>query len=148
MQRHRLDPWVEKIPWQRKWKPTPIFLPRESHGQRGPLDYRPWGCKRVGHNWVTKQQQTCPLVQNIGLAKSLFRFFHNREKPINFWTNQYIRGLPWCSDGKESACNAETWVWFLGWEGPLEEGMVTHSSILAWKIPWTEEPGRLQSMGA
>ena len=37
----------------------------------------------------------------------------------------------------------ETWVQFLGWEDPLEKGMATHSSILAWRIPWTEEPGRL-----
>ena len=36
-------------------------------------------------------------------------------------------------------------VRFLGWEGPLEKDMETHSSILAWEIPWTEEPGRLQS---
>ena len=42
----------------------------------------------------------------------------------------------------------ETWVQSLGWEGPLEKGMATHSSILAWKIPWTEEPGGLQSMGS
>ena len=42
----------------------------------------------------------------------------------------------------------ETWVWFLGWEDPLEKEMVTHSGILAWKIPWTEKPGRLQSMGS
>ena len=42
----------------------------------------------------------------------------------------------------------ETWVWSLAWEDPLEEGMTTHSSILAWKSPWTEEPGRLQSMGS
>ena len=41
----------------------------------------------------------------------------------------------------------ETWVQFLGWEDPLEEEMVTHSSILAWEIPWTEEPGGLQSRG-
>jgi len=40
----------------------------------------------------------------------------------------------------------ETWVRPLGWEDPLEEGMATHSSILAWRIPWTEEPGGLQSM--
>ena len=40
----------------------------------------------------------------------------------------------------------ETSVQYLGWEGPLEKGMATHSRILAWKIPWTEEPGRLQSM--
>ena len=40
------------------------------------------------------------------------------------------------------------WVWFLGQEDPLEEAMATHSSILAWRIPWTEEPGELQSMGS
>ena len=42
----------------------------------------------------------------------------------------------------------ETWVQSLGQEDSLEEGMVTHSSILAWRIPWTEEPGGLQSMGS
>ena len=42
----------------------------------------------------------------------------------------------------------ETWVQSLGWEDPLEEGVATHSSILAWRIPWTEEPGGLQSMGS
>ena len=40
----------------------------------------------------------------------------------------------------------ETWVGSLGWEDPLEKGKATHSNILAWRIPWTEEPGRLQSM--
>ena len=42
----------------------------------------------------------------------------------------------------------ETQVWSLGWEDPLEKGMATHSSILAWRIPWIEEPGGLQSMGS
>ena len=42
----------------------------------------------------------------------------------------------------------ETWVQSLGQEGPLEEGMATHSSILAWKIPYTQKPGGLQSMGS
>ena len=41
----------------------------------------------------------------------------------------------------------ETLVRFLGWEDPLEKEMVTHSNILAWRIPWTEEPGGMQSMG-
>ena len=41
----------------------------------------------------------------------------------------------------------ETWIWSLGWEDALEEAMATHSSILAERIPWTEEPGELQSMG-
>ena len=42
----------------------------------------------------------------------------------------------------------ETWVSSLGWEHPLDKGMATHSSILAWRIPWPEEPGNLQSMGS
>ena len=42
----------------------------------------------------------------------------------------------------------EMWVRSLGWEDPLEKGMATHSSIPAWRIPWTEEPGELQSMGS
>ena len=46
-----------------------------------------------------------------------------------------------------NAGDEETWVRSLGWEDPLEEGMATHSSILAWRIPRTEEPGGLQSMG-
>ena len=41
----------------------------------------------------------------------------------------------------------ETWVWSLGWEDPLEKEMATHSGILAWRIPWTEKPGGLRSMG-
>ena len=41
----------------------------------------------------------------------------------------------------------EIWVRFLGWEDPLEEGIAAHSSILAWRLPWTEEPGGLQSRG-
>ena len=42
----------------------------------------------------------------------------------------------------------ETWIPSLGWENPLEEGKATHSSILAWRIPWTEESGGLQFMGS
>ena len=42
----------------------------------------------------------------------------------------------------------ETWVRFLDWEDPLEKEMATHASTLVWKIPWMEEPGRLQPMGS
>jgi len=51
------------------------------------------------------------------------------------------------SNGKESACNAGDLGLTPGLEDVLEKGMPTHSSILAWRIPWTEEPGRLQSIG-
>ena len=48
---------------------------------------------------------------------------------------------------KRLSAMQETQVQFLRWEDPLEKEMAAHSSTLAWKIPWTEEPGRLQSMG-
>jgi len=61
--------------------------------------------------------------------------------PLQYsWTSlvtQLVRNLP---------AIPETWVHSLGWEDPLEKGKATHSSILAWRNPWTEEPGGLQSM--
>ena len=59
-----------------------------------------------------------------------------------FWASlvaQMVKNLPAMQD---------TWICSLGWENPLEEGMATHSSMPAWRIPWTEEPGRLQSVGS
>ena len=55
------------------------------------------------------------------------------------WVAQIVENLPWIQ---------EIWVQSLGQEDLLEKGIATHSSILAWRIPWTEEPGRLQSMGS
>ena len=59
------DPWVGRIPWRRKWQPTPVFLPGKSHGQKSLAGYSPWGCKRVGCNLVTKQQQQCFFKKNL-----------------------------------------------------------------------------------
>ena len=53
----RFNPWFRKIPWSRKWKPTLVFLPGQSHGQRHLEGYSPWGGKRTGQSLVTKQQQ-------------------------------------------------------------------------------------------
>ena len=50
-------PWVRKILWRKKWQPTPVFLPGKSHGPRKLVGYCPWGHKRAGHDWETKQQQ-------------------------------------------------------------------------------------------
>ncbi|OJH16949.1 hypothetical protein BLX88_20985 [Bacillus obstructivus] len=57
-------------------------------------------------------------------------------------------GFPGSSVVKNLPAVQETLVQSLGWEDTLEEGMATHSNILAWRIPWTEEPGGLQSMGS
>ena len=69
-------------------------------------------------------------------------------KRINNRMTISLCSFPGNSDGKASAYMWETRVRSLGQEDPLEKEMATHSSILAWKIPWTEEPGRLQSMGS
>ena len=62
-----------------------------------------------------------------------------RKKPLNnFWVAQMMNNRPEMQ---------ETWVWSLGQEDPLEKGIATHSSILAWRIPWTDEPGGLLSLG-
>ena len=61
-----------------------------------------------------------------------------------------LSALPQWLSGKESTCNAGATGdegSSLGWEDPLEEGVATHSSTVAWRIPWTEEPGGLQSIG-
>ena len=57
-------------------------------------------------------------------------------------------GFPSSSVVKNPPAMQVTWVRSLGWEDPLEKEMATHSGILAWEIPWTEEPGGLQSMGS
>jgi len=61
---------------------------------------------------------------------------------------KYRWGFPGGSDAKESACSVGDLGLILGWEDLLEKGMAGHSSILAWRIPWTEEPVRVQSMGS
>ena len=66
--RCRFNPWVRKIPWRRKWQPTPVFLPGESHGQRSRAGYSPWGC-RVGYDWAHMHAQ-------IWTSFYFFLFFH------------------------------------------------------------------------
>ena len=61
---------------------------------------------------------------------------------------RHIGDFPHGSVVKNLLIMQETLVRSLGQEDPLEEGMATHSSVLAWRIPWTEEPGRLQFMGS
>ena len=63
-----------------------------------------------------------------------------------FYTFNSSHQFPSGTDGKQSTCIAGDRVWSQGQEDPLEKEMATHSSILSWRIPWTEEPGRLQSM--
>ena len=60
-----------------------------------------------------------------------------------YWNTPVFLGFPGGSDVKTPLAMQETWVRVLGWEDPLEKGVATHSNILTWRIPWTEEPGRI-----
>ena len=75
---------VGKIPWRRIWQPTPVLLPGKSHGQKSLAGYSPWGCKRAGHDLVTKQQVTRIQVHRIpgvtGKRRSLSQCAKRDEK--------------------------------------------------------------------
>ena len=93
------------------------------------------------HNTIPQQT---PLLAVWYLSPDFFHFFHKYILTTCYvlWASlvaQTVKGLP---------AMRETWVQFLGREDPLEKEMAIPSSTLAWKIPWTEEPGRLQSMGS
>ena len=87
----------------------------------------------------------------MGLPKNLFRFSYNIlwQNPNELFDQpNMIMGTSLVAQTvKRLPTMRETRVQSLGWEDVLEKEMAAHSSILAWKIPWTEEPGRLQSMG-
>ena len=95
--------------------------------------------KNIGHKWHAEYwnswQNNTVLVLHIKVSDSKV-FWYNRNLIRHF-----------DSDSKRSACNAGDPCLILGLEDPLEEGMATHSSIHAWRIPWTEETGSLQSIG-
>ena len=73
--RPRFDPWMGKIPWRRKWQPTPVLLPWKFHGWRSLIGYNPWGC-RVRHDWVNSLSlfhvQTQIMVLPFKISSSIF----------------------------------------------------------------------------
>ena len=88
---------------------------------------------------MTKEQKlkhANPIHNCIGHLKNKNKKYHQENTSLVAWS---VKSLP---------AMQETWVRFLGQEDHLEKEMATHSSILAWRIPWTEEPSRLQSMGS
>ena len=62
--RCKFNPWIRKIPWNRKWHSTSVFLPGKSHGQRSLLGYSPWGHKRVGNDLAAKTTRASPIGQS------------------------------------------------------------------------------------
>ena len=87
---------------------------------------------------IDQIQSKSELTQVPGIVQTL-RFFRGHLCSLTSLVAQMVKHLP---------TMRETQVQSLGWEDPLEKKMATHSSTLAWKIPWMEEPGGLQSMGS
>ena len=95
-------------------------------------------CYNTGEPWEHYAKLKTPNIKGCILHDSFTWNVQNRQIHIVI-----KMGFPGGSDSKESTCKARDQLLSLGWEDPLEKGMATHSSILAWRIPWTEEPGRL-----
>ena len=93
--------------------------------------------------------QSCPSLSDIMdcslPGSSVHGIFQAR---VLEWGAIAFSGFPGSSADKESACNTGDLSSIPGSEDPLEKGLAIHSSILVWRIPWMEEPGRLQSMGS
>ena len=98
----------------------------------------------AGHIWILRKILSLLLpkreINSLGSDYSLYNMMRGVTVLLRAsLVAQTVKNLP---------AVQETWVWSLSGEDPLEKEMATHSSILAWIIPWTEEPGRLQSMGS
>ena len=91
----------------------------------------------------------CKYPLNYTFFVSQLRFIYTHiQLTVCFKFLQVSKSLLVAEIVKNPLAMWETWVWSLDQEDPLEEGMATHSSILAWEIPWTEESGGLQSLGS
>ena len=102
------------------------------------------------NHWTTREFPVVSiLVQQCAYAWFLFLWYLNQEwiclaiGYVFFKLHVFVEPFPGGSVGKEFACNPETGVQSPGQEDPLEKEVATHSSILAWRIPWTEEPSEL-----
>ena len=123
---------------RRQWHPTPVLLPGESHGWRSLVGCSPWGCEESdrteGDRKSTRLNSSQAMLSSKRIPLFSFIDLTLKKKLVA----QMVKRLP---------TMRETRAQSLGWED-LEKEMAPHSSTLAWRIPWREEPGRLQSMGS
>ena len=114
--------WVNSRSWWWTWRPGIL---------------QSMGSQRVGHNWATELNWSLlPTSPDISSQSFSWTFLPSVQASL---VAQRLKCLP---------PMRETWVQSLGQEDPLEKEMATHSSIIAWRIPWMEKPGRLQSTGS
>ena len=154
--RPQFDSWVRKIPWRRDRLPTPVFLSfpggsagKESAWNAGDLSLIPGLGRSPGEGKGYPLQYSGLEDPMDCIAKSM-----DWSKSVRHdWVTFTITVLSWASEvppviknQPDNAGEVRKRLWSLDQEDPLEEGTETHRSILAWKIPSTEEPGGLQSV--
>ena len=83
--RCRIDTWVGKIPWSRKWQPIPVFLPGKFHGQRSLGSYSPWGSLRVGHVWTHVSACTHTYTHVLNMFPTIMEQMVWRNDEMTFW---------------------------------------------------------------
>ena len=114
--------------------------------------YSPWNSpgQNNGVGSLSLLQGIVPTQgSNLGLPHCRWILYQLSHQGSPYQMTTPIGSFPGGATGQEPACQCrrhETWIWSLGQEHPLEKEMATHASILAWKISWTEESGRLQSI--
>ena len=110
LKRHRIHPWVRKIPWRRKWQPTPVFLPGKFLGQRSLAGYHPRGCRRVRYDWVHTHthKHTHTHTQVDKLSKNFCNLTRlSKQKSSLVLTRQpRFESIDW----REERC--KRWAWY------------------------------------
>ena len=109
--RCRSDPWVGKIPWRRKWLPTPVLLPGELHGQRSLAGYRSCSCKRVRHTLVTTAttMEQVTLI-HISIPNCSIEIPTDQEVTCYKSEGQTVRGEQWCPCVSLWGYGGDTWL--------------------------------------
>ena len=175
--RHEFDPWLRKIPWRRKWHPSPVVLPGKAHGQRSLAGCSPWCHKRV--TWLSTHAHIHTYIQHcLKATKTEFvtQNFNNSEiiRRIYFVLNPISTlffenlgegsGTPLQYSCLENPMDGGAW-WaavhgvarsrtrlsnftFRFHFHALGKEMATQSIVLAWRIPGTGEPGGQPSLGS
>ena len=156
-----------RIPMDRGawWAPTQELNTTDqlsTNTTQTPMSSSPYsGCRTLGIPWRLVVRALCfhcraHQIDTWSVRKLKFHMMHGlakrkkKKSQYSFFnaTFKHTWALLLVQMVKHLPAMRETWVQSLGWEYPLEKGMAAHYSILAWRIPWTEKPGGLQSMGS